>query len=62
MDPILRTLLLAAGLAFCGFFALLTISAALESRFDILTLVSLFVVVMIGAGLFGAIRNPPPDE
>jgi hypothetical protein len=40
----------------------MTISVAIESSFDIFTVISLLIVGMIAAGLIGAIRNPPPDE
>jgi hypothetical protein len=62
MDPDLRLALLATGLLFCGGFAFMTLSVASDSGFDIFTVVSLLIVFMIGAGLVGAIRNPPPDE
>jgi hypothetical protein len=62
VDPTTRTAILAFGLAFCGLFALLSISAALDTGFSILTVISLLIVGMIAAGLIGAIRNPPPDE
>jgi hypothetical protein len=54
-----RSLALAAGLGFCGIFAYMTIAVALDTSFDIFTLAALAIVVMIGAGLIGAIRNPP---
>jgi hypothetical protein len=57
-----RSALLGFGIAFCTLFALLTISAAVESGFNFLTVVSLVIVGMLLAGLIGAIRNPPPDE
>lgn len=60
MDPDLRTALLATGLLFCAGFAYMTLSVAGDSGFDIFTVVSLLIVGLIGAGLIGAIRNPPP--
>ena len=62
MDPRTRSALLGFGIAFCALFAVLTISVALESSFDVFTVISLLIVGMILAGLIGAIRNPPPDE
>lgn len=62
MTPGTRSALLGFGIAFCAFFALLTISAAAESGFGVFTVISLLIVGMIAAGLIGAIRNPPPDE
>jgi hypothetical protein len=62
LGPTTRTALLGFGLAFCAFFALITISVAIDSGFDIFTLISLLVIGMIASGLIGAIRNPPRDE
>jgi hypothetical protein len=62
LDPTTRTTLLGFGLLFCVLFGLMTISVALDSGFDIFTVISLLVIGMIAAGLIGAIRNPPGDE
>lgn len=62
MSPGTRSALLGFGIAFCALFALLTISAALDSGVSILTVISVLIVGMILAGLIGAIRNPPPDD
>jgi hypothetical protein len=62
VDPTTRSALLGVAIAFCALFALISIEVAVESGFDIFTVVSLLIVGMIGAGLIGAIRNPPPDE
>ena len=61
MTPGVRQAILGFGIVFCIFFALITISVALESSFDIFTLISLVIVGMIAAGLIGAIRNPPDE-
>lgn len=72
MDPGLRTALLTVGIAFCAVFGGLTLYAAIKLGVGLSTygdllalgflLVSLLLIGMIGAGLAGAIRNPPPDE
>ncbi|MDP9189276.1 MAG: hypothetical protein M3O25_08505 [Actinomycetota bacterium] len=62
MDPGTRTAILIAGITFCALFAGLTISVALDSGFDVFTVIGLLIVAMIATGLVGAIRNPPPDE
>ena len=62
LDPTTRTALLGFGLAFCAFFAAITISVAVDSGFDIFTVISLVIVGMIASGLIGAIRNPPPGD
>jgi hypothetical protein len=62
LGPTTRTALLGFGLAFCAFFATITISVAVDSGFDIFTVISLVIVGMIASGLIGAIRNPPPGD
>lgn len=71
MDPDLRTALLLLGLIFCGFFAAVTIFVIVDTGLRLRTYgdigaialygVSLLIIVMIGAGLLGALRNPPDD-
>ena len=71
MDPDLRTALLLLGLIFCGFFAAVTIYVIVDTGLHLRTYgdigavglygVSLLIVIMIGAGLIGALRNPPDD-
>ena len=71
MDPDLRNALLTIGLLFCGFFAAVTIYVMVDSGLRLRTYgdigaialygVSLLIIVMIGAGLIGALRNPPDD-
>ena len=71
MDPQLRNALLSLGIGFCAIFGILTLYAAVKLGFGLATygdllglgflLISLLVIGMIAAGLYGAIRNPPPD-
>jgi hypothetical protein len=61
VSPGIRSAVLGVAIAFCALFALLTISVALEDGFDVLTIISLLVIALIGSGLIGAIRNPPPE-
>ena len=71
MDPYLRSALLLLGLIFCGFFAAVTLYVIADTGLHVRTygdigaialyVVSLLIVVMIGAGLIGALRNPPDD-
>ncbi|HEY7266839.1 MAG TPA: hypothetical protein VH501_04025 [Solirubrobacterales bacterium] len=71
MDPDLRNALLWLGLIFCGFFAVVTVYVIADTGIRlrtygdigaiILYAISLLIVVMIAAGLIGAIRNPPDD-
>lgn len=72
MDPGLRTALLYLGIGFCAIFGGLTLYAAVDLGFGLSTygdllalaflLISLVVIGMIAAGLYGATRNPPRDE
>jgi len=55
----LRTLLLLGGLAFCLIFGGMTAAVAAQSSFDILTLVSFLIIIMIMLAILGALRNPP---
>jgi hypothetical protein len=71
LDPDLRNALLIVGLLFCGFFAAVTLYAIVDSGLRLRTYgdigaialygVSLLIVVMIAAGLIGALRNPPDE-
>jgi hypothetical protein len=71
LDPDLRNALLLLGLIFCGFFAVVTIYVIVDTGLRLRTYgdigaiglyaVSLLIVVMIAAGLIGALRNPPDD-
>jgi hypothetical protein len=71
LDPDLRNALLWLGLIFCGFFAVVTVYVIADTGIRlrtygdigaiILYAISLLIVVMIAAGLIGAIRNPPDD-
>jgi hypothetical protein len=71
VDPDLRNALLLLGLLFCGFFAVVTIYVIVDTGLRLRTYgdigaiglyaVSLLIVVMIAAGLIGALRNPPDD-
>ena len=71
MDPDLRTALLLLGLIFCGFFAAVTLYVIADTGLSLRTYgdigalglyaISLLIIVMIAAGLIGALRNPPDD-
>jgi hypothetical protein len=52
---------IAVALAFTVFFAILTISVIVRTGLDLLTLASLFVLVLLGVGLYGAWTNPPEE-
>jgi hypothetical protein len=71
LDPDLRNALLILGLVFCGFFAAVTLYVIVDTGLRLRTYgdigaivlyaISLLIVVMIAAGLIGALRNPPDD-
>jgi hypothetical protein len=61
MDPRVRTAFLLSGLFFCVGFAYLTIAVALRSSFDIFSLVSFLIIVLVASGLVGALRHPPDE-
>ena len=71
MDPDLRNALLLVGLIFCAFFAAVTVYVIVDTGLRFRTYgdigaiglygVSLLIIVMIAAGLIGALRNPPDD-
>jgi hypothetical protein len=58
-----RTWVLAGSLAMILLLAGLTIAAAVEGGINFLgVLVTLFVLVLLGFGILGALLSPPPDE
>jgi hypothetical protein len=71
VDPDLRNALLILGLIFCGFFAVVTTYVIVDTGLRLRTYgdigaialygISLLIVLMIAAGLIGALRNPPDD-
>ncbi len=54
-----RRLVLGASLLFILGFAFLTISAVSQQGFTLLSAVSIFVLVLLGIGIVGAMLNPP---
>jgi hypothetical protein len=57
-----RAAILAAALLFIGILATLTVVAVVAEGVNVLTLVSLLVLAMLGFGIVGALRQPPPPE
>jgi hypothetical protein len=53
---------LVAVLAFIVLFASLTISVIASSGLDVLTVISLFFLVVIAVPVIGGLLRPPPDE
>lgn len=54
-----RLAVLALALVFIVGFAFLTISAVSQQGFTLLSAVSIFVLVLLGVGILGALLNPP---
>ncbi len=57
-----RAALLGSALLFIAILAALTVLAALDGGVNVLTLVSLLVLALLGAGVVGAMRAPPPEK
>lgn len=54
-----RLVVLAVALLFITFFAFLTVAAIIEQGFTPASAISIFILVMFGTGIVGALRNPP---
>jgi len=55
------TVLVVAFLFLLGFFGI-TVYAAIDRGFTILTVISLLVVGIMGIGIFGALGTPPDED
>jgi hypothetical protein len=56
-----RSAFLLVALLFCLGFAGMTATVVAQSGFDIFTLTSFLIIVMIMLAVLGALRNPPGD-
>jgi hypothetical protein len=54
-----REVFLWLALVFCLLFGAATASVAAQSGFDIFTLVSFLIILMLMLAVLGALRNPP---
>ncbi|HEY2142242.1 MAG TPA: hypothetical protein VGG98_09305 [Solirubrobacteraceae bacterium] len=54
-----RILVLCLALIFIGGFAFLTFRAVVDQGFTLASLISVFVLVLLGVGIVGALFNPP---
>ena len=54
-------MLLTGGLVFCGVFAVMTATVAIEYGVDIFTVVAAIILLFLALPLIGALRNPPDD-
>jgi hypothetical protein len=55
----MREVFLWMALVFCLFFGAATASVAAQSGFDIFTVISFLIIVMLMIAVLGALRNPP---
>ena len=58
----MRKTLLATTVLFLGAFAALTIHAAIDRGFTILSVISLLIIGLLAVGILGAIWEEPPDD
>jgi hypothetical protein len=56
----MRSVILAVSLVFIGGFAVLTLYVVAHSGADFFTILSLLVLAVLGFGVIGAFRQPPP--
>jgi hypothetical protein len=54
-----RLLVLIAALVFIAGFAFLTFTQVAEHGVSLAALLSVFILVLLGVGIIGALRNPP---
>jgi hypothetical protein len=54
-----RLIVLAIALMFIAGFAFLTVAAVIEQGLTIASLISAFILALLGIGIVGALRNPP---
>ena len=57
-----RTIVTAAAIVFIGGFTFLTVVTMIEHGIDVLTLVSLVVLVLLAVGVLGALSSQDQDE
>jgi hypothetical protein len=54
-----RLLVLGLGIVFIALFAFLTFAAVVEEGFSVASVLSVFILVLLGVGIIGSLRNPP---
>jgi hypothetical protein len=54
-----RLLVLGLALVFIAGLAFLTVAAIIEQGFTPASLLSVFILLLLGVGIVGALRNPP---
>jgi hypothetical protein len=59
MTPVARLFVMVVVLVFIAGFAFLTCVSVIEQGFSLASLLSVFILVLLGVGVVGALRNPP---
>lgn len=54
-----RLIVLGIALVFISGFGFLTVAAAIEQGLTAASLISAFILLLLGIGIVGALRNPP---
>ena len=54
-----RLVVLTVALMFIAGFAFLTVAAVIEQGLTVASLLSAFILLLLGVGIVGALRNPP---
>ena len=54
-----RLVVLTVALMFIAGFAFLTVAAVIEQGLTVAALLSAFILLLLGVGIVGALRNPP---
>ena len=57
-----RNLALGGALAIVALLTFLTVAVIVQDGIDVLTILSLVILLVIGVGVFGALNNPPDDH
>jgi hypothetical protein len=57
-----RTVVLFLVLLFLSGFAFLTVASIIEQGLTAAAVLSIFILVLVGVGVVGALRNPPRDR
>lgn len=57
-----RNLALGGSLAVVALLTFLTVSVIVQDGIDVLTVVSLLILLVIGVGVFGALSHPPDEH
>jgi quinol-cytochrome oxidoreductase complex cytochrome b subunit len=55
-----RRIVLAAAVVFIAGFGFLTVAAAIEQGITAATVLSILILALLGIGIVGALRDPPP--